>query len=485
MFLIFLSACKKDEDSSVAFTLETTSLDFEWGQTKELTFTTKRVHGFDAPVVPSGWTCTLGDNRFIITAPPQGDSPQLSLKIKLTARTETGTALEREVTVSVRLAEELTGAANSFIVSEPGKRYKFNARRRGNETAETITGATGATRLWTTSASAVVNVSLENGYIYFATGNTDELTEGNTLVAVTDSDGKILWSWHIWSTGYNPAAEPDYFDDIPAMNRNLGAFANSNATPEDAVRSYGLYYQWGRKDPFIGPVAWNSTTPHPLYNRYGSYMTHTYAVSDSEVGSVEYSIANPNTFIAGNKDNGFDWLASSNENLWSTTSKTLYDPCPAGWKVAPPSIWAAFTTMGAATSDPAEFSVEGEYNYGWTFVVDDGLQYHPPLNLGDPMPDHFVRIFYPAAGRRSFSPSLANSSDNFTNVVNDGEGVGYPVGFYWSSEHPAHATANPTYPIEGAGSLVFRRDYVNPSSRIDDVTQNAPSGGFPLRCVAE
>ncbi len=451
-----LAGCKKDEEYPT-WTQDETSLDFEWGQTKEVGFAATLIKSFGTPTTPTGWKCVIQDNKIVITSPAAGSSGAAnSGTVELTAETTTGSTLTRKIAVSIRIAEEITRVANSIMVSLPNKRYKFNAGYRGGNSAEPISGAVRGALIWTTDPQSVTNVSLEDGYVYFSTGNTAELHEGNAVVAAIDKDDTILWSWHIWVTDYDPADDPDILGGFSVMNRNLGAFTNSNATPEDAARSYGLYYQWGRKDPFVGPATWNSTTPQKIYTRTGYEYAHTFAVSDKETGTVAYSIAQPNTFIASGRDNAtFDWLyGTGDDGLWSPTSKTIYDPCPVGWRVAPPEIWELFTTIGGASSDPMEFNVTGEYNYGWTFVNGEET------------------VFFPAAGRRSFSPSLANYSDNYTNVVNNEEGVGYPVGFYWSSRAPK------------LHSLAFRHDYINPVAP-QNTSEHAPAGGFPLRCVAE
>jgi hypothetical protein len=468
VLMLTLVGCKK-EDKYPSWTLDATSIDLEWGQTKEVEFSSEHIKSFGTPTAPKGWSSHISGNKIIISSPTEGaNDAQNSGTVELTAKTTESTTLTRKITVSIRIAEEITRVANSMIVSRPNARYKFNAGYRGGDTSEPITGAVKGSLVWTTDKDAVSNVSLEDGYIYFATGNTNEFHEGNAVIAALDKDGKALWSWHIWVTDYDPAEDPDILGGHRVMNRNLGAFANSNATPEDAARSYGLYYQWGRKDPFVGPAVWNSTAPQTIYSRTGSATTHSYTVSDEKKGTIEYSISEPNTFIAGNKDNGLDWLYDANDrSMWSAGSKTLYDPCPAGWRVAPRDIWESFTATGNASSDPTEFNVAGEYNYGWTFVNGEET------------------VFFPAAGRRSFSPTLANSTDNFTNVVNDGEGVGYPVGFYWSSGPiPTYAAAIGPKGI----SLSFRRDYIDPAYVADttnDLAGYAPAGGFPLRCVAE
>ncbi len=102
----------------------------------------------------------------------------------------------------------------------------------------------------------------------------------------------------------------------------------------------------------------------------------------------------------------------------------------------------------AKAFNPDKFNVEGDYNYGWTFLNGEKT------------------IYYPAAGRHSFSPSLVVSARNFTNIINDEFGVGHPVGFYWSADARA--------------SLEFNHNSLNIA------VKSAPrAGGFPVRCVAE
>jgi hypothetical protein len=222
------------------------------------------------------------------------------------------------------------------------------------------------------------------------------------------------------------------------------------------------------------------------YGNSGYYQTHAFFKSTAEVdldgdekndvraGSFPFAIARPNSFIAGDEAVGFDWLSVGpgsdvyylGDGMWDGAAKSLHDPCPAGWRVAPREIWANFTTTGGATNEPAAFSVEGEYQYGWNFITNRGA---------DGAPD--ITVYLPAAGRRSFSPNLARPEDNYTNVVNNADGEGWPVGYYWSSSRPD--------PKEGGSALAFRRDYVNPAATTGLPDQNSAAGGFPLRCVAE
>ena len=129
---------------------------------------------------------------------------------------------------------------------------------------------------------AVTNIE----YLNFADGNgmlqfkinidpvTGEPYRGNAAIALYDADTKeVIWSWHVWMTetphdvitggatssgtySYKlpDGTNVDYAAEATSgrliiMDRNLGAIS---ANPADGWKTYGLYYQNGRRDPFIG-----------------------------------------------------------------------------------------------------------------------------------------------------------------------------------------------------------------------------------------
>ena len=169
----------------------------------------------------------------------------------------------------------------------------------------------------------VSSVSVQGDAIVFDVA--DPYREGNAVIAAKDAYGTILWSWHIWLTD-----QPDehvYPNNAGTMmDRNLGA---TSATPGD-VGALGMLYQWGRKDPFLGSSSISSGTEAK------STITWPSAVStDSSNGTIEYATANPTTFITFNSTNG-DWYytgSSSVDNTRWQSDKTIYDPCPVGWRV--------------------------------------------------------------------------------------------------------------------------------------------------------
>ena len=139
---------------------------------------------------------------------------------------------------------------------------------------------------------------------------------GNALVAACDASGNILWSWHLWITD-DTIQEHTYANGAGvAMDRNLGALS---ATPGD-VGALGLLYQWGRKDPFLASASISEITEPAVAGT---------AINATSGYSLALSIANPTDF--------YDDTYPSNDS-WSDT-KTIYDPCPVGWKVPREIFW--------------------------------------------------------------------------------------------------------------------------------------------------
>lgn len=248
---------------------------------------------------------------------------------------------EEALDVSAATDMSSTESANCYIVSETGL-YKFKAVK-GNSN-ESVGNVATAEVLWETFGSDVTpmcgdlisGVCHKDGYIAFEVNKT--FKEGNAVIHAKDAEGNIIWSWHIWMT--DKPQEQVYFNDAGTMmDRNLGA---TSATPGD-VGALGLLYQWGRKDPFLG----SSSIDHAVKAK--STITWPSTVSsNSSNGTIDYATANPTTFITDNSRND-DWYytgdSSTDNTRWTTSSndKSIYDPCPAGWRVpdgASNGIWS-------------------------------------------------------------------------------------------------------------------------------------------------
>lgn len=278
--------------------------------------------------------------------------------------------------------------ANCFIVTKPGQ-YRFDATIKGNGTAHTINPAFkkilwmsyGDTRNPENGLPIIDEVSLDydTGMISFVVPNP--MQNGNAVIGVFDQDGYIAWSWHIWACyGFDPAKTQQVYYDVTEikddqgnvtgrditdgpvfMDRNLGA---TSATKGD-VHSLGLLYQWGRKDPFLGPQGITSHDETPAVST-GSFSVTSTAGADRET----FSIQNPTVFIEGVESLNYDWCNTRNDNLWDNNGKkTIYDPCPAGWKV-PVGGESGMFARAFAPKKGEEANKQGVFvsNHRWDFT---------------------------------------------------------------------------------------------------------------------
>ena len=327
------------------------------------------------------------------------------------------------------------GCANCYMVHMAGD-YTFKTRHIDNTPINNIAKVDW---LWVSKVEGqngnalISNISYADGTVSF----TASEHEGNALLAAFDSTGNIVWSWHIWMTD-----KPEVFDYqnniIPqsngqtdgyyCMDRNLGA---TDATALGGYETFGLYYQWGRKDPFVGDATeerardvqnggWmNVTAPFgnssslTVCNSAYTQAAWSATATSAAIGSIEYATANPMTFLTGDPtSNKADWLNLNNlgaeknniiydadKSLWRPFQKSNYDPCPVGYQVPRKAMWVSLLSTNC---------VHTEYK-GFVNTTDSGQS-----------------VWYPSAGYRSAHPSDAGA---LMSVQND-------TGFVklWSSE---------------------------------------------------
>ena len=289
------------------------------------------------------------------------------------------------------------GAANCYIISEVGL-YKFKTVKGNSDTS--VGSASSAEVLWESFGTDVTpnvgdlikRVAYKDGYIAFQTADT--FKEGNAVIAVKDASGNILWSWHIWLTD-QPRGQEYYNNAGTMMDRNLGA---TSATPGD-VETFGLFYQWGRKDPFLGsssngtPTFANSTITWPSVVK-----------SDSSNGTIEYAISHPTTFIVRNERN-YDWYYTGDERVdntrWTTSDKTksIYDPCPAGWRVPDGGDNGVWSKACGSSSDFSSYhydSLNNGMNFSGKFGSDQTIWYPASSYLIDYSCEFYDIISYGA-----------------------------------------------------------------------------------------
>lgn len=252
---------------------------------------------------------------------------------------------------------------------------------RGVNTFHTLKASietpTNAKVLWQSSPSLITNVHLQHGYVRF---NVPEARKGNAVIAVTNADGDIDWSWHIWLTDTPGVVTTDNAD---FMDRNLGAITTTDgvvvpSNAEQAIKLYGLYYQWGRKDPMPGPLKYNQTGGQsmritPVYNTFNEEIKSMGMYIYNQSQTIEDGIRRPMHYLINQYSAyyAFDWLAQKNDFLWGyevTTAggdtyyqKSIYDPCPRGYHVPAEEVQYLAETATSRSNSTYGITLNGVY----------------------------------------------------------------------------------------------------------------------------
>lgn len=266
--------------------------------------------------------------------------------------------------------EEPEETANCYMITTAGE-HDFKATVIGNGQKGIIPGAgfhtedaaidpAEAKLLWEDVSGFVSKVELRDGRVHYTT--TDNV--GNAVIAVYDSAGTILWSWHVWGVGdtlpqdftyetRTVSATPLAYGSVQMMDRDLGAFPATDAErcPEAGGRDASvearvinaMLYQWGRKDPFPNSGKYYDTDGQETNLLAAQYNILKPAADEA---SILYAIRNPAAFIdLYSRASVSDWLYEHNDMLWGdgrfsgrnvegwTDVKTIYDPSPVGYRV--------------------------------------------------------------------------------------------------------------------------------------------------------
>lgn len=312
--------------------------------------------------------------------------------------------------------------------------------------------------------------------------------EGVTYDNITADENKcinnatLLWSWNIWAAdGYDPEVATITAGGKQFMNRLLGATISGMGTTGDyiPIGAVGNYYQWGRKDPFPAFSDYTVTIPTQYTNILFGTPTYTpikalkidgqsskmnldgqmFGYRTKESGSldsdnawnlmkrddissdkstknkvyVEYATVHPYKCITNNGNTFGGWRTwlngddQSYKSLWgeSDLKKTLFDPCPAGWRVPSKDEATEFVNLAKAgnlASNLHGMEYQGNYfpitssrssaHFGTSYV----------LSVGVPVGS----VFWTSDITGSYSyvyAAVLNAPANFSDKYKKGEAV--------------------------------------------------------------
>ena len=275
---------------------------------------------------------------------------------------------ETQGTLDIRLFESSDGYTRSNIISS-------------FETAVTSARVIWAEEdLYNDTHFGIIEADLNTLILSKSSGIT-----GNALIGIysdTDAtDANLLWSFHLW---------------CPADATVVNVISEGSSTPFTAYKlalgqilgadcdTY-MYYQWGRKDPLGRAEPSFAYISEPLHY-YTTDGTVSYPGVVNNVGGSENNLANarknPTKRVrhAGNHTSdwypGTDDISCSNDNLWNSTASTMYDPCPAGYHVAPSALWdGSSSKMNGNFTSAGLWYVLGGFGISFTVDVVSGGDY--------------------------------------------------------------------------------------------------------------
>lgn len=285
--------------------------------------------------------------------------------------------------------------------------------------------------VWQDALDLLTDIEYNNawdGFITFSV-NRNTIRQGNAVIAIRDTENKILWSWHIWVTdedlsqtieitnhqgykyrmlpvslGWCDANAVTYAERSCKVKFTAGG-ESQTITVKQASNSITTgvnctYYEWGRKDP-LRPSD-GSSGNKTWYDKNGTPSTNSPATENFSTGvtCIKNYILKPD--VMHNQYYGDNTYA----NLWSAANtvytandnpvvKTVYDPSPVGFKLPPSNVFTGFTTTGGNTNNPSEINGTWDSSLkGWNFYTDSSKS---------------KTIFFSASGYRDYSNGGANN----------------------------------------------------------------------------
>ena len=353
-------------------------------------------------------------------------------------------------------------------------------------------GVNGAEVVWADAANLVHSPSIVHvggeGFLDFEVTAAD-IQSGNAVVAVTKGSAgskTVLWSWHLWfapkdaldkikvtnhqnkdyyftketlgwkliqwrSSTYTSARTVKVKVEQTVANNGAKAYTVINITqnPGGVRKGATTLYQWGRKDAFPGVDASKLAANSHFTQNAGDNMSITNGIQHPDKfyiwGSSWYS-APPtgytyyNLWSADNTVTGGWKIGNDNPVV-----KTVYDPCPIGFKMPANNAFTGFTANGQNNGtmnvDGTDNSQTYQNNFGHNFWTSSSKT---------------ATIYFPASGYRL----------NYLGLLT---GIGHS-GWYWSA-------------VPGSSNYGCYLIFV--SGGVEPLQNGARTWGFAVRPVSE
>lgn len=201
----------------------------------------------------------------------------------------------------------------------------------------------------------------------------------------------------------------------------------------------GTVYQWGRPTAFPALRNINGNVRN-VYDIDGNIITSQFMLALAE-GPGD-AIANPYGVLQW-ETNANSWFNVNSSDyatanaMWSATTKTVYDPCPPGFRVPPANVFRTFSKTGATVESGAghlNMWPEAKDANGTTQTSGQrskGGYFYCTKHTGDiPAADRYGEMIYmPATGEWHGNKSVGTQLMEVTEQLNQ------PTGLFWTSDY--------------------------------------------------
>ncbi len=211
----------------------------------------------------------------------------------------------------------------------------------------------------------------------------------------------------------------------------------------------GTVYQWGRPTAFPALRNINGNVRN-VYDIDGNIITSQFvlALADGPGDAIAkpYGVlqleGNPNSWF---NVSSLDYYEAT-EHMWNSDSKTVYDPCPPGFRVPPANVFRTFSKTGKTVESGAGHlnmwpeakdangttHRNGERSKGGYFYCKKHTHADDDIPTDDDIPatDRYgERIYMPATGEWQGNKSVGTQLQEQTEQINQADGI------YWTSDY--------------------------------------------------